>query len=147
MQAKILSAVRSNRAVAPSGAYVPSCWVHEENVDYCSNQGSPNCVGWSPAEPGSKKWGYTTSILSDTLQQQLTPQQAFGMYYDSRKSSRLPGKCADKKTCWAVMDGKPFPTNPSCAYRPQQRPMTSHFSRPCPAEIVVRNRNAAGGCQ
>ena len=147
MQAKILSAVRSNRAAAPSGAYVPSCWVHEENVDYCSNQGSPNCVGWSPAEPGSKKWGYTTSILSETLQQQLTPQQAFGMYYDSRKSSRLPGKCADKKTCWAIMDGLAFPTNPSCAYRPQQRPITSHFSRPCPAEIVVRNRNAAGGCQ
>jgi len=146
MQAKILSAVRSNRAAAPSGAYVPSCWVHEENVDYCSNQGSPNCVGWSPAEPGSKKWGYTTSILSDTLQQQLTPQQAFGMYYDSRKSSRLPGKCADKKTCWAVMDGKPFPTNPSCAYRPQQRPIG--FSLLVFIfRIVASNRNAAGGCQ
>merc|ERR1712166_668007 len=34
-----------------NGVYVDSCYVHEQNVNYCSNQGMPNCVGchlWRP---------------------------------------------------------------------------------------------------
>ena len=30
---------------------------YPQNVNYCSGQALPNCVGWSPEEPGSKKWG------------------------------------------------------------------------------------------
>jgi len=64
------------------GAYIDSCYVHEQNVNYCSGQGMPNCVGWSPLESGSKKWGYTTAVASPTGES-LTPQQAFSKYYFS----------------------------------------------------------------
>jgi hypothetical protein len=43
-----------------NGVYIDGCYVHEQNVNYCYGQGMPNCVGWSPLEPGNKKWGYTT---------------------------------------------------------------------------------------
>lgn len=40
------------KAVAPvlsgyphNGAFIDSCFVHEQNVDYCSGQSLPNCVG------------------------------------------------------------------------------------------------------
>eukprot|EP00039_Didymoeca_costata_P003304 m.66724 g.66724 ORF g.66724 m.66724 type:complete len:445 (+) comp11829_c0_seq1:35-1369(+) len=58
-----------------NGVYVCSCWVHAQNVNYCSNQNMPNCVGWSPLESGSRKWGYTTKVHG------LTPQEAFSAYY------------------------------------------------------------------
>ena len=52
-------------------------------MDYCSNQNSiPNCVGWSPKEPGSKKWGYTTPV------EKLTPQQAFSQWYFGSKTKQ-----------------------------------------------------------
>ena len=65
------------------GAFIDSCYVHEQNVNYCSGQGMPNCVGWSPLESGSKKWGYTTAVASPTGES-LTPQQAFSKFYFSR---------------------------------------------------------------
>merc|ERR1711957_323092 len=49
-----------------NGVYVDSCYVHEQNVNYCSGQGMPNCVGWSPYETGSKKWPLM-SINSSTI--------------------------------------------------------------------------------
>lgn len=64
------------------GAFIDSCYVHEQNVNYCSSQGMPNCVGWSPLESGSKKWGYSTAVSSPTGET-LTPQQAFSKYYFS----------------------------------------------------------------
>lgn len=30
-----------------NGAYVDSCFVHEQNVDYCSTQPLPNCIGYN----------------------------------------------------------------------------------------------------
>ena len=48
------------------GAYIDSCLVHEQNVDYCSG-GNPhayNCVGW-----------LNTKVLG------VTPQQAFSAWY------------------------------------------------------------------
>ena len=65
------------------GAFIDSCYVHEQNVNYCSGQGMPNCVGWSPLESGSKKWGYTTAVASPTGES-LTPQQAFSKFYFSK---------------------------------------------------------------
>ena len=94
-----------------------SCWVHEQNVDYCHSQGTPNCVGWDPLEPGSVKWGYKTSVWSDRFQRGYTPAQAFAAYYDSRKAGKLPAKCAGQKGCWAVVDGKTYPNNPSCVFK------------------------------
>jgi hypothetical protein len=43
---KALAAVKANKGPAgAAGAFVDSCWVHEQNVEYCHNQGAPNCVG------------------------------------------------------------------------------------------------------
>jgi O-palmitoleoyl-L-serine hydrolase len=66
------------------GAYIDSCYVHEQNVNYCSAQRMPNCVGWSPLESGSKKWNYTTAIQLKN-DRSLTPQQAFSKYYFSTR--------------------------------------------------------------
>eukprot|EP00040_Diaphanoeca_grandis_P017723 m.92926 g.92926 ORF g.92926 m.92926 type:complete len:430 (-) comp26585_c1_seq1:267-1556(-) len=71
-----------------NGVFVDSCFVHEQNVNYCSNQGIPNCVGWTPAESGAMKWGYTTAV-KDASGQQFTPQQAFSQYYFKHTNNGL----------------------------------------------------------
>jgi hypothetical protein len=80
-----------------SGPYVDSCYVHEQNVNYCSGQSLPNCVGWTPLESGSKKWGYTTAVGGKT------PQQAFSDFYFNRGPS-------------VVIDQDRFPENPTCKF-------------------------------
>ena len=42
----ILEALVSPLSVPSTGAFIDSCFVHETNVDYCSSQALPNCVGW-----------------------------------------------------------------------------------------------------
>lgn len=121
LTAKIVAAVRSNRGSGASGCYVDSCWAHEQNVDYCSNQASPNCVGWTPASPGSRKWKYSTSVWSPTFKCAFTPQQAFSSYYMSPRGRRANGSTiptADDD--WALVDGTAFPANPTCPYSVQQ---------------------------
>jgi hypothetical protein len=88
-----------------NGVFLDSCYVHEQNVNYCSNQGMPNCVGWSPLSSGSKKWGYTTAVSG------RTPQQAFGAWWKG-------------ETVVAIDDHKFF-DNPTCVYlghTPQPKP-------------------------
>lgn len=89
-----------------NGAYVDSCWVHEQNVNYCSSQGSPNCVGWTPFEGGSKKWGYKTSIPYSTGTR-LTPQQAFHKYYFEGADIKLLDKAALQANPSCIFTGKP----------------------------------------
>uniref|UniRef100_A0A7R9ZVG7 Uncharacterized protein n=1 Tax=Pyrodinium bahamense TaxID=73915 RepID=A0A7R9ZVG7_9DINO len=95
-------------AVAPvlskprNGAYVDSCWVHEQNVNYCSGQSTPNCVGWTPAESGSKKWGYAISV-PDSAGNRITPQQAFYRYYFDGADVKL-------------LDSTALQANPSCIF-------------------------------
>merc|ERR1712137_542 len=101
------AAVAGNKADAPSGCYIDSCWVHEQNVNYCSGQGQPNCVGYSPLESGSLKWNYTTSVQFGGLS--YTPQRAFSEYYDSRKASTA-------KANWTIIDETVFSKNPSCPW-------------------------------
>jgi len=92
-----------------NGVYVDSCYVHEQNVNYCSNQGMPNCVGWSPLETGSKKWGYNTTVkVGDG--RSLTPQQAFGAYY---RGDRVAAVAVDENS---------FFDNPGCFYLGQPVP-------------------------
>eukprot|EP01065_Artemidia_motanka_P015223 TRINITY_DN19098_c0_g1_i1.p1 TRINITY_DN19098_c0_g1~~TRINITY_DN19098_c0_g1_i1.p1 ORF type:complete len:433 (+),score=116.73 TRINITY_DN19098_c0_g1_i1:70-1299(+) len=85
-----------------SGCYVDSCWVHEQNVNYCSGQGEPNCVGWDPRESGSERWGYTTAVRFDGGL--LTPQAAFTGYYAAPAGS------------WNVFDSDLLSANPSCPW-------------------------------
>ena len=73
---------RFKNVSSKSGAYIDSCYVHEQNVNYCSGQGMPNCVGWTPSESGSVKWGYRTAIRN------FTPQQAFSEFYFSHGNSK-----------------------------------------------------------
>eukprot|EP00928_Gymnodinium_smaydae_P085020 TRINITY_DN68324_c0_g1_i1.p1 TRINITY_DN68324_c0_g1~~TRINITY_DN68324_c0_g1_i1.p1 ORF type:complete len:130 (-),score=21.38 TRINITY_DN68324_c0_g1_i1:231-566(-) len=90
-----------------NGAYVDSCWVHEQNVNYCSDQSTPNCVGWTPAESGSKKFGYTISV-PDEVGNRITPQQAFYKYYFQGATIRILDK--------AALQG-----NPSCVFKGEQQ--------------------------
>lgn len=87
-----------------NGVYIDGCYVHEQNVNYCSGQGMPNCVGWSPLESGSKKWGYSTSVAVPDGRK-LTPQEAFGAYYRGDTGAAV------------AVDGFAFLDNPSCFYR------------------------------
>jgi hypothetical protein len=54
---QFVTAIAGITSKSQNGCFLDSCYVHEQNVNYCSGQGMPNCVGWSPSEPGSKKWG------------------------------------------------------------------------------------------
>jgi hypothetical protein len=116
------------------GAYVPSCLVHEENVDYCSGQSLPNCRGWNL---------YNISVAG--FPPQLTPQQGFSLWYDDTMA-RWETLAADR-AAWArrvdaslaggaaayprrgdaearalaaetvqMFDPLPWPQNPSCPY-------------------------------
>jgi hypothetical protein len=57
-----------------NGAFISSCLVHEENVDYCNTQSVPNCRGWNK---------YVVSRTTVGGYPPLTPQQGFTLYYDS----------------------------------------------------------------
>ena len=47
-RARQIDAMRATLASHPyTGAVVISCFVHEINVDYCSGQALPNCLGWN----------------------------------------------------------------------------------------------------
>jgi len=87
-----------------NGIYSPCCYVHEQNVNYCSYDNfSPNCAGWSAEESGSKKWGYRTSVQASDGRS-LTPQQAFRAWYNG---DVVAGN---------VTDSHEFFDNPTCAY-------------------------------
>ena len=96
----VSAAVLSN---PKNGLFIDGCYVHEQNVNYCSSQGMPNCVGWSPLESGSEKWGYKTSVaVADG--RVLTPQEAFGAYYHGDTVAAV------------AIDKHDFFDNPSCHY-------------------------------
>jgi hypothetical protein len=42
-----LAAVAPALQLPGTGAFIDSCFVHETNVDYCSTQSLPNCLGWN----------------------------------------------------------------------------------------------------
>ncbi len=55
-----------------NGAFIDSCIVHEQNVDYCSSQGPQNCNGWT-----------NYNVSSQGFPAQLTPRDAFSLWVDS----------------------------------------------------------------
>jgi len=93
-----------------NGVFLDSCYVHEQNVDYCSGQGMPNCVGWTPKSPGSEKWGYTTAVALPNGGRSVTPQQAFGAWW--------------KGETIVAVDQHPFFDNPTCVYLGKPKPPT-----------------------
>jgi len=89
------------------------------------SQGMPNCVGWSPLSPGSKKWGYTTAVsLPDG--RSVTPQQAFGAWW--------------KGETIVAIDNHTFFDNPHCIYLGHPKP------KPTPHGKGACKPNAAGCC-
>jgi len=103
-QQDFVAAIKAVAANNPkNGYYVDSCYVHEQNVNYCSSQGLPNCVGYTPYETGSKKWGYTTELGTPSGALGMTPQQAFNEWYLTA-------------TTVQAIDSYTFFDNPSCHY-------------------------------
>ena len=103
--ANVTAGIMKGPRKAQNGAYISTCYVHEQNVNYCSGQNAiPNCVGWSPKEPGSIKWGYATKVTTSDGRN-LTMQQAFGAYY---KGDRGAAFAIDKNT---------FFDNPTCVFQ------------------------------
>ena len=60
-----------------NGAYIDSCIVHEQNVDYCAGQGQQNCHGW-----------LTYNITTTGFAPQLTPQAGFSVWASARSRAR-----------------------------------------------------------
>lgn len=54
-----------------NGAFIDSCIVHEQNVDYCAGQGQQNCHGWAEY-----------NITVPGFAAQLTPQTGFSVWAD-----------------------------------------------------------------
>lgn len=121
-----------------NGAYIDSCIVHEQNVDYCSGQGQQNCHGW-----------LTYNVTVPGFAPQLTPQtgfsvwadQTFGRYeavaaereeWHARVAASLAGgpaaypqrspaelaafKARQAAAQAAIIDPLAWPQNPSCPY-------------------------------
>ena len=82
-----------NRARAVGhGAYIDSCLVHEQNLDYCGGPGTYNCAGW-----------LTTQVAG------MTPQQAYSRWYGGGSRQNL--------TVDSVATVAPDPgSNPSCPW-------------------------------
>merc|ERR1712115_773384 len=99
----MIMAITTATGKSEHGAYIDSCWVHEQNVNYCSGQSTPNCVGWSPLSTGSKKWGYTTAVEMSN-NKSFTPQQAFSHFFKGGGIN-------------AFIDAVEFPQNPTCIWK------------------------------
>ena len=60
-----------------NGAYIDSCIVHEQNVDYCASQGQQNCHGW-----------LTYNVTVAGYAPQLTPQTGFSVWASAQTRRR-----------------------------------------------------------
>ena len=86
-----------------TGMYLPTCFVHEQNVDYCSGQSLPNCRGWliyqvtTPTFPVAK----------------VTPQQAFSYWYTGLFED---GTALPEGLPVQIIDPLAWPENLSCPY-------------------------------
>ena len=118
-------------AASPSSrsAFIPSCFVHEINVDYCSGQSLPNCRGWAKylvAPSAGTPGGAAITLQAATTQWFLSLFQG-GSYASAlragvqaveayvAKSSAVAG-AAPSVTQW--VDATLYPNNPSCYFPP-----------------------------
>ena len=69
-----LQAVAPALSVPSTGAFIDSCFVHETNVDYCSSQSLPNCIGWNI---------YNVSIPNPIVQTSVNMDETFYTWYNS----------------------------------------------------------------
>lgn len=86
------------------GAFIPSCYVHEMNVDYCSRQTLPNCRGWSQYSVQPSGGGGA-----------MLENQAFPQWYDATVNT---GAGYDT---YQLVDTTRYPANPSCPF-PSESP-------------------------
>ena len=118
-------------------AFIPSCYVHEINVDYCSGQSLPNCRGWgkylvapSAGTPGSvpitlqaavTQWytalfgvegAYERALAAGAAAVEAHVRRAAGGAAPGGVSGAAPGAVAQ----W--VDAQRYPNNPSCYFPP-----------------------------
>jgi hypothetical protein len=67
---KQLAAIAPALQAPHTGAFVDSCFVHEQNVDYCSGQSLPNCLGWNVYNVSVPEVGQVT--MDDTYYGKVT---------------------------------------------------------------------------
>ena len=122
---------------ARTGAFIPSCFVHEINVDYCSGQTLPNCRGWAsytvaPPAGGpvvtlsealpewvnsvTADWTATLAACEDAVKrapEDIDFKRVTGKWPQEHAGATLggfgPGQDVDQLT---------YPMNPSCYYPP-----------------------------
>ena len=112
-----------------NGAFIDSCLVHEQNVDYCSGQSLPNCRGWN-----------LYNVTAPGYPAALTPQRGFSIWYDTTLANwdavtsarmawsvlveeSIPGGLRAYPTTpqanvsqVSIIDPLVWPNNPSCPY-------------------------------
>jgi hypothetical protein len=117
-----------------NGAFIDTCLVHEQNVDYCAGQGQQNCHGW-----------LTYNVTAPGFAPQLTPQAGFSVWADATFSryddvmaereawhARVQGSLAGGPAAYptrsaaeierlragqvAIIDPLEWPGNPSCPF-------------------------------
>lgn len=72
-----------------NGAYVDSCLVHEQNVDYCSGQAVPNCRGW-----------LVYNVTAPGFAPTLTPQKGFSVWFDAISNNYE--RVIQERAAWAA---------------------------------------------
>jgi hypothetical protein len=115
-----------------TGAFIPSCFVHEMNVDYCSGQSLPNCRGWASYEIAPPAGGAPVT-LSEALPEwvnSVTSDWTATLAASEDAAKRAPADVAIKLSTgrWPReqsafgpgqdVDELTYPMNPSCYYPP-----------------------------
>lgn len=112
-----IASMQDALALPGTGAFVTSCFVHEQNVDYCSGQSLPNCRGfieYTVALPdgsrinmaeGFQRWH---SAVTDNYDEIIT----------ERRNMIRMGKSATRGISGTnqVIDSSVYPDNPSCPF-------------------------------
>ena len=101
-----------------TGAFVTSCFVHEQNVDYCSSQSLPNCRGfieYTVALPD----GSRINMAEGFQRWHSAVTERYDEIIAERKSAIQNGKFSQHTEALGVnqvIDSAIYPANPSCPF-------------------------------
>ena len=132
-----LQSMQAALAVPHTGAWVPSCFVHEMNFDYCSSQSLPNCIGFTRYNISLPAGGGQVSLSDTFFAWQTGVQARYEAVLEARRryiaaplqleaQPPLPvTRFAPTEAVVQVIDALEYPGNPSCPFpTPHARPLS-----------------------
>jgi hypothetical protein len=112
-----IASMQDALALPGTGAFVTSCFVHEQNVDYCSGQSLPNCRGfieYTVALPD----GSRINMAEGFQRWHSAVNDNYDEIINERRNMIRMGKSATRRISGTnqVIDSSVYPDNPSCPF-------------------------------